>query len=95
MRMYMDRPITKETVAFGIGGQLHRNDGFPELPPRARVQFRCEADFATVKHKFTDKGGVEEILILTIDTSTFEVLAVTEPPVQEELPVDGKGPSES
>lgn len=54
-REYMNRPITKEIVAFGIGGQLHRDDGFPELPPRARVSFKAEADFETVKHKFLRK----------------------------------------
>jgi len=88
MRMYMDQPIKKETVAFGVGGQLVRDDDFPEIPPRARVTFRAEADYENVKHKFLEKGGVEETLILTIDTSTFEIIDVAEPPKQEELPIE-------
>jgi hypothetical protein len=89
----MSKPIVKETIALGVGGQIHREDGFPSLPPRARVAFQAEADYENVKHKFLEKGGVEETLILTIDASTFEVLSVAEAPTQEELPVaDGEEP---
>lgn len=80
----MDRPIKKETIAFGVGGQFIRNDGFPELPPRARVHFEAWADFENIKHKFLEKGGVEETLILTIETSTFQVLDISEPPEEPE-----------
>jgi hypothetical protein len=82
----MGRAITAETVAFGVGGQLHRDDDFPDLPAKARVHLDLYADFASVKHKFLEKGGVEEILILTIDTSTVKVLDVEEVPEQQELP---------
>jgi len=85
-RTFMGRRIVKETVAFGVGGQLVREDGFPELPPHAIVEFRAKADFDNVKHKFLDRG-VEEILILTIDTKSFEVLGIEEQPEQEELPM--------
>jgi hypothetical protein len=95
MRTFMDKPIKKETVSLGVGGQITRDDDFPELPPRARVQMRLEADYNHVKHKFLDNGGVEEILILTIDADSVEVLTVSEPPVQEELPVTDEEPSES
>lgn len=84
----MGQRIAKETVSLGVGGQIERDDGFPELPPRSRVKFTAEADYENVKHKFLDNGKVDEILILTIDAATFEVLEVTERPVQEELPVD-------
>ena len=91
----MDRPITKETVALGIGGSLVRDDDFPELPPRARVTFQCVADYENIKHKFLVKGGVVETLILTIDTSTFEVLEVTEPPAEpEQISLDGTAEEE-
>jgi len=80
----MDRPITKETVAFGVGGQLVLDDGFPELPPKARVTLTLDADFDNIKHKFLDKGGVEETLILTIDTATVVVVKVSEPEPEPE-----------
>ncbi len=84
MRTFMDRPIKKETVSLGVGGQIKRDDGFPELPPKARVTFVAEADYDNVKHKFLDDGGVEEILILTIDASTFDVTNVEEAPPEPE-----------
>lgn len=87
-RTFLGQPIAGETVSLGVGGQLHRDDGFPELPPRSRVRFTAWADYENVKHKFLPNGKVDEILILTIDAGTFEVLEVVEQPVQEELPVD-------
>jgi hypothetical protein len=85
-RRYMGRPITKETIAFGIGGTLVKDDGFPELPARAILDLRLKAEFDNVKHTFLEKGGVQETLILTIDASSVEVLGVEEQPEQVELP---------
>jgi hypothetical protein len=82
----MGETITKETIALGIGGQIERGDGFPELPKRSRVSFKAEADYENVKHRFLDGGGVEETLILTIDRHSFEVLDVTERIKDEPLP---------
>lgn len=90
-RRFMGRAITKETVALGTAGQITREDGFPELPARARVHFEAWAAFDNVKHKFLEKGGVEETLILTIETHTFSVLDVEEAPEQEELPLPELG----
>ena len=94
-RMFMKQTIKKETIALGVAGQIKRDDGFPELPPRARVTFKATADYETIKHKFLEKGGVEEMLILTIQPGTFEVLDVAEAPKQEELGLDGQQPEES
>jgi hypothetical protein len=87
---FRGQPIRKETVSLGIGGQIHRDDDFPTLPNRARVKFSAEADFSSVKHKFLDGGGVEEIVILTIDAKSFDVIEVTEKVEEPELPLDGE-----
>ena len=91
-RTFKERPITKETLALGIGGQIHRGDGFPELPPESRVKFTAYADYETVKYKFLDGGKVEEILILTVEAKSFEVLSIEEKPIQDELPGTGGEP---
>jgi hypothetical protein len=82
----MGEAIVKETIALGIGGSITRGDGFPDLPKRARVKFSAYADYENVKHKFLEKGGVEETLILTIEAATFEVLSVEDKPQDEPLP---------
>ena len=84
MRTYNEMPITKETVNFGVGGVFTRDDGFPELPPKARVHADVWFNFDNVKHKFLEHGNVEETLILTLDVSTFEVVAVEEAPPEPE-----------
>lgn len=91
-REFMGRRINKETVSLGVRGEITRDDGFPELPPLARVEFKAVADYENLKHKFRDDGKVDEALILTIDPESFEVLGVTERPVQETLPVDEDQP---
>jgi len=89
-RTFMDRPIPKEIVSLGISGEIKRDDGFAELPPRALVKFTATAEWANVKHTFLAKGGVKEALILTIDPKTFEVTSIEEQPEQLELgPDDG------
>jgi hypothetical protein len=90
-RTFMDRPITKEIVSLGIGGEIAREDGFPELPPRARVSFTAVAEYANVKHTFLAKGGIKEALILTIDADSFQVTGVEEPPEQLDM-LDGAEP---
>lgn len=88
-REYNGRPITKETVNFGVGGTFVRDDGFPELPPKARVHADVWFDFDHVKHKFLDHGEVEETLILTLEVASFKVLDVEEPPPEpEQISID-------
>lgn len=92
MRTYNNMPITKETVNFGVGGTFTRDDGFPELPPKARVKAEAWFDFDNVKHKFLEHGNVEETLILTLEVRSFAVLEVTEPPPEpEQQELGGEG----
>ena len=92
MRTYNEMPITKETVNFGVGGTFVRDDGFPELPPKARIKAVAWFDFDNVKHKFLEGGKVEETLILTLEVESFEVLEVQEPePEPEQTTLDEQG----
>jgi len=85
----MGLTVRKSVVDLGVGGRIERDeDAFPVPPPDALVTFKATAQFSAVKHKFLDKGGIEESVILTIRADTFEVLGVEEAPVQEELPVE-------
>lgn len=91
-KSFMGQRVRKSVIDLGTGGQIQRDeDVFPVPPPDALVTFRATAKFSAVKHKFLEKGGIEESLILTIKADTFEVLGVEEAPMQEELPeTDGE-----
>jgi hypothetical protein len=88
----MDKPITKQVINLGVGGQLTRDEDSPDIPPRALVSFHAQAAFENVKHHFTDKGTVEEALIFTIDAATFEIDGIEEQPEQLELPEGEEAP---
>jgi hypothetical protein len=88
-KRFMGESVRKSVIDIGTAGQIERDeDVFPIPPPNALVTFQATAKFTTVKHKFLDKGGVEESVILVIKADTFEVLGVEEAPVQEELPTE-------
>ncbi len=85
-RLFMGRPIVAETITLGTGGMIQRDASTPDVPPRARLRFTAWADFVHVKHKFLEDGGVEETLVLTIDTKTFEIGEVIEGPAKGTMP---------
>lgn len=78
MKTYLNREVTRETIALGTGGQIDR-DGKPEMPPKSVVTIQAKATTDSIKHKFLDDGTIHEILTLSIDTATFEVLDVQQP----------------
>lgn len=82
------RPIRKETIALGIGGQIER---FAELPPRAEVIFEARAIVDSVKFKYTENGMVDEITSLTVQNDSFKVKKVIEHEPPPQLPGTEEG----
>jgi hypothetical protein len=86
MATFMGRPITKETISLGLGGQIERGEEM--FPPRSQIKFEAVALMSSVKHKFATDGTVEESYILVIDPATFRVREISGPePGAPELPL--------
>ena len=94
-RKFKGRTVSKETISFGVAGQLERNDDMPEMPPRHMVRFEATAQMSSVKGKFLPDGTVHEITVLTMAPSTFRVLDVSEPPEPDEPELPGLGETEA
>ena len=83
----MGRPITKETISLGLGGQIDRAG--EQFPPRGKVKFEAVALVSSVKHKFVDDGTVEESVIMVIDPATFRVMDIAGPAVEQQTTLPG------
>lgn len=83
MQTFMGLPISKETIALGLGGQIDR--GGEEFQPRSTIRFEALAIVSSIKHKFLKDGTVEESTIMVIDPESFRVRGIEAAP-QMELP---------
>lgn len=77
MEQFMGRPIAKDTIALGLGGQIDRAG--EEYPPRAQIKFEAVAVVQSVKVKFTPEGTADQTTVLVIDPATFRVRAISGP----------------
>lgn len=84
----MDEAIQKTTVSLGVGGEIELEQDAADLPKRARVHLDLWADYDNIKHKFLPRGGVQEIVILTVDKATFTIVDVEEKEADPELPLE-------
>ncbi len=84
-RKYANRTISKEFIDLGTGGRI-THEGQLDIDPPVMVEFKAKARFQTVKHKFLDDGTIEESLILTIQSDTFEVIGTEVIPPKGVLP---------
>lgn len=84
---YAGIPIVKRTLALGMGGSAEVPPELLHAQPRSTVYLDAIATLGSTKHKFTNEG-VEEYLILTIDPESVGVYSVRPPtprPVQETI----------
>jgi hypothetical protein len=83
---YQGRPIVKQVINIGTGGEVELPPELVGAEPRSRVTVSMELVLGADKHKFEKDGTITYSRILTIDAETFEVTGILAPPPVPEHP---------